>query len=120
VQGRAGGWIVTPMRSGGELDRQLQRARAWMRQQGLQALPADVVACTLQAAIVLGEGLAHLDFAGTREYLLELLEHGLENMVPWSPYPPLAIGPGQRLAVKQSRFGELRDGGITWRSESLR
>jgi mono/diheme cytochrome c family protein len=119
--GQARGWIVTPMRSGTELDRQLQRARIWMRQQGLQALPADVVAATLQAVTVLGEGLAHLDFAFTREYLLELLEHSLESVVPWSPYPRLSIGPGQRIAVKQTQWGEVRAGRIVeWRSERVR
>ena len=119
VPGLAGGWIVTPMRSGAELDRHLQRARIWMQQQGLQALPADVVASTLQAATVLGEGLAHMDFGFTREYLLELLEHSLENVIPWSPYPRLAIGPEQRVASRRSQLGEVRHGAVEWRSESL-
>jgi hypothetical protein len=119
VQGLANGWIVTPMRSGVELDRQLQRARAWMHQQGLQDLPADVVASTLQAATVMGEGLAHMDFGFTREYLLELLEHSLENVIPWSPYPRLAIGPEQRIASRRSQLGEVHNGVIEWRSEAV-
>jgi hypothetical protein len=117
TQGLAEGWIVTPMRSGAELDRQLQRARFWMQQQGLSELPADVVASTLQAATVLGEGLAHMDFGFTREYLLELLEHSLENVIPWSPYPRLAIGPEQRIASRRSQLGEIHNGVIAWRSE---
>ncbi|MFT3954426.1 MAG: cytochrome c [Piscinibacter sp.] len=108
------GWIVTPMRTGEALDRQLQRARLWMRGEGLGELPADVVASTLQAATVLGEGLLHVDFGFTPEYLLELLEHGLENVVPWSPYPRLAIGPGQRVASKGSWVGELQGGRLQW------
>jgi len=119
VTGQAEGWIVTPMRTGAELDRQLQRARIWMRQQGLQDLPADVVASTLQAATVMGEGLAHMDFGFTREYLLELLEHSLENVIPWSPYPRLAIGPEQRIASRRSQLGEVRNGAIAWRSEAV-
>jgi mono/diheme cytochrome c family protein len=119
TQGLAEGWIVTPMRSGAELDRQLQRARFWMQQQGLSELPADVVASTLQAATVLGEGLAHMDFGFTREYLLELLEHSLENVIPWSPYPRLAIGPEQRIASRRSQLGEIHDGVIAWRSEAV-
>jgi mono/diheme cytochrome c family protein len=120
VQGLASGWILTPMRSGSELDRQLQRSRIWMQQQGLSELPADVVASTLQATTVLGEGLAHMDFAFTREYLLELLEHGLENVIPWGPYPRMAIGPAQRIAVKQTRVGEVHEGRLVWHDEGLR
>jgi hypothetical protein len=111
---RPRGWIITPMRSGEALDRQLVRAREWLRQQGLAGVPLDVGASTLQAATVLGEGLVHVDFAFTPEYLLELLEHGLENVVPWSPYPRLAIGPDQRIASKGSWVGELRGGRVDW------
>jgi uncharacterized protein with PIN domain len=108
------GWIVTPMRNGEALDRQLQRTRIWLRGQGLDSLPADVAASTLQAATVLGEGLVHMDFGFTPEYLLELLEHGLENVIPWSPYARLAIGPEQRIASKGSWIGEVREGRVDW------
>ncbi len=108
------GWIVTPMRTGEALEGQLQRARLWLRGRGLEGVPPDVAASTLQAAIVLGEGLAHADFAFTPEYILELLEHGLENVVPWSPYPRLAIGPGQRIASKGSWIGAVEGGRVQW------
>lgn len=108
------GWIITPMRTGAALEGQLKRARLWLRAQGLEGLPLDVVASTLQAATVLGEGLAHADFEFTPEYVLELLEHGLENVIPWSPYPRLAIGPGQRVASKGSWVGEVDRGRLAW------
>ena len=41
-----------------------------------------------------------------------LLEHGLENVVPWSPYPRLAIGPGQRIASKGSWIGAVEGGRV--------
>lgn len=110
----AQGLVVTPMQTGARLDRQLNRARLWLRAQGLGHLPADVAASTLQAAMALGEGLAHADFNFTQEYLLELLEHSLENMVPWSPFPRLAIGPGQRIASKGSWVGVVRQGQVDW------
>jgi hypothetical protein len=108
------GLIVSPMQTGERLDRQLLRARLWLRGQGLDKVPLDVAASTLQAATALGEGLAHADFNFTQAYLLELLEHGLENLIPWSPYPRLAIGPGQRLASKGSWVGEVRQGRVDW------
>lgn len=113
------GWIVTPMRTGEPLDRQLQRTRLWLRGQGLESIPVDVAASTLQAATVLGEGLVHLDFGFTPEYLLELLEHGLENVIPWSPFPRLAIGPDQRIASKGSWVGEVREGRVAWQWQAL-
>ncbi len=112
------GLIVTPMRSGDELDRALNRARVWAASQKLDGQALDVTASTLQAATVLGEGLAHIDFAFTPEYLLELMEHGLENVVPWSPYPRLAIGPGQRIASKGSWVGQVDAGTVAWRWQS--
>ena len=110
----ANGLIVSPMQTGDTLDRQLVRARTWLRGQGLAHLPADVAASTLQAATVLGEGLTHVDFAFTQAYVLELLEHGLENVIPWSPYPRLAIGPGQRIASKGSWVGSVERGRADW------
>jgi hypothetical protein len=110
----AQGLIVTPLQTGARLDRQLQRAQLWLRAQGLGDLPVDVAASALQAAMVLGEGLAHADFNFTQEYLLELLEHSLENMVPWSPFPRLALGPGQRVASKGSWVGVVHQGEVDW------
>jgi mono/diheme cytochrome c family protein len=118
LAGTASGWIVTPMRQGDDLDRQLLRTRLWMRSVGLQTDSVEVVASALHAATVLGEGLTHVDFAFTPEYVLELLEHGLENMVPWSPFSRLAIGPDQRIASKGSWVGVVRDGAARWRWET--
>ncbi len=108
------GWIISPLRVGADRDIQLRRAVIWARGQRLQELSPDVVGAALQAATVLGEGLAHVDFGFTPEYVLELLEHGLENLVPWSPYPRLAIGPDQRVASKGSWLGTWRQGRLGW------
>jgi hypothetical protein len=42
-----------------------------------------------------------LDFF-SRDYLLEKVEHMVENAVPPSSYPRLSLGPGQRFASKGS------------------
>lgn len=109
------GWIVTPMRFGVDLQRQLVRTRAWMQAQGLHAAPVDVVGSTLYAATALGDALKHIDDDFTPEYLLELLEHQLESLIPWSPYPRLSIAPGQRVASKGSWVGAHRAGAtVEW------
>lgn len=110
--------LVTPMRPADEAAAIMRRADAWLRAQGLQELPADVASTTLFAATVFGESFKRLDFDYTREYMLELLEHGLENMIPMSPYPRLAIGPDQRVASKGSYLGTTHDGEIQWQWQS--
>lgn len=114
VAGSAGAVLVSPLRPSEEAAANMLRARGWLRANGLSALPADVASTSLYAASVFGDTLEHLDFDFTREYMLELLEHGLENMVPLSPYPRLAIGPDQRVASKGSHLGLVKDGHITW------
>jgi mono/diheme cytochrome c family protein len=120
LRGTREGLIVTPMLTGQVLERRLLRARTWMAAKGLADAPADVAASTLFAATVFGETLAHIDFAFTPEYLLERVEHSLENMVPWSPYPRLALGPGQRIGSKGSWVGAIRQGSIDWTWQSGR
>ncbi len=109
------GIVVTPMQTGDALDHQLARARAWKKAMGLpDESPIEVVASTMLAAGVLGESLTHADFAFNQEYLLELLEHGLENMLRSSPFPRLALGPGQRVGSKGSWVGSFAQGQVQW------
>jgi cytochrome c553 len=103
------GLMVTPWRPGATAQR-WPRTRQWLRQQGLAELPVEVAAATLQAATALGDALTHIDFQFNRDYVLELLEHGLENLLPFGPYDRLAIAPGQRVAVKGSHAAPVRQG----------
>ncbi|MEQ1686118.1 MAG: c-type cytochrome [Burkholderiaceae bacterium] len=114
VAGAAAVVLVSPFRPPDEAARSMQRANSWLRSMGLQNLPADVASSSLYAATVFGEAMAHLDFDFTREYMLELLEHRLESIVPLSPYPRMAIGPGQRIASKGSWVGVVREGQVDW------
>ncbi|MGE4050030.1 MAG: c-type cytochrome [Piscinibacter sp.] len=114
------GWVVSPMQTGADLERQLRRARAWARANGLPDTQLDVTASTMLSAATLGEAMTHADFGFTPEYLLELLEHGLENMFPTSPYPRLSLGPGQRIASKGSWVGEIRPAGLAWQWQGTR
>lgn len=111
------GLIVTPVDVGVLAANRLSRARAWLSSERL-ALPADVTGYTLQALTALGESLAHIDLNFTPAYVVELLEHNLENLVPWSPLPRLSLGPDQRIASKGSFVGESVGGSLTWRWEA--
>lgn len=111
--------LVTPLRPSDEAAATMARSREWARSNGLQSLPTDVVANTLYAATVFGEAFMHLDFDFTREYVLELLEHRLETVLPLSPYPRLSIGPDQRVASKGSYVGRVDDGRVVWQWETV-
>lgn len=107
-------WVSAQLQ-GEALQRQLLRPTAWLKKQGLSYLPASVATSTLYAASVAGEALMHIDLGFSREYCIEKLEHGLENMVPLSPYPRLSLGPDQRIASKGSFLGVAgQDGRIVW------
>lgn len=108
------GLVVTPMQHGELFDRQTRRAAQWLRANGLADVPLDVGAATLFAANVLGEALAHSTFDFNPTYVVELQEHGLENMLRTSPYPRLSLGPGQRVASKGSWVGEVDGGRVRW------
>lgn len=114
------GWVVTPMQTGADLERQLRRSRAWARANGLGETNLDVAASTMLSVTTMGETMTHADFGFTPEYLLELLEHGLESMFPTSPYPRLSLGPGQRIASKGSWVGEIHAGELNWQWQGTR
>jgi len=93
-------WWVSEQLPGIRADAQLQRARAWLRSQGLNA-DSVVARNALLAATVAVESLMHADQMFSREYCIEKLEHTLENMPALTAYPRLALGPRQRFAAKQ-------------------
>jgi mono/diheme cytochrome c family protein len=119
IEGAATAWVVSPLKPKGEGASGTRRAEAWLKKQALQELPLDVASTSLYAATVFSDAFAHLDFDHTREYMLELLEHGLENMISISPYPRLAIGPSQRIASKGSYLGTLNGGEVSWQWQAL-
>ncbi len=111
--------IVSPLRTVVD-DATLRRTRLWLAGRRIQTPHIEVAAAALQAATALGDSLVHIDFDFTREYALELLEHGLENMLAYGPYPRLAIAPDQREASKGSYVGRMEQGRWqwTWRTPS--
>lgn len=122
---RLRGTLVTPFGQGERTERQLARARAWLKQREMQPESEKIASNALLAAVLTAETLMHIDDRFTREYLVEKLEHNLENIPPMTAYPRLSIGPSQRFAAKAVHLlalsayrdeiadgvGEQRDGG---------
>ena len=110
---RPRGWIITPMRTGEALARPAARpAREWLRQQGGRR----AARCRREHAAGRDgarRGARARRLLHSRRYLLELLEHGLENVVPWARIRAWRSG-GPAYRLKGSWVGELRGGRVDW------
>jgi hypothetical protein len=79
---------------------QFQREELWLRARGLESLSPLPAAKALFAGHVFGEALADMEGVFSREYLLETLEHSLDNTQMTSIYPTTTLGPDQRTVSR--------------------
>jgi len=111
VAATASGWIVTPMRHGQDLDRQLLRTRLWMRSVGLETPSVDVVASALAGSPPVpfrappGVALVRLQL-DNGQTILEAFRPGTENSAR-PPVDPLASAPGAAAASVDTGLGGL-------------
>lgn len=80
----------------------LQRLDAWLKRKGLAPRADAIQANTFFVLSQVGEALMHMVDRYSRDYLIERIEHGLENALAPSAYPRPSLGPGQRHAVRGS------------------
>ena len=102
-------WITDQLH-GQAAERQLVRARAWLRANGLHFSDDVIARNALMAATVAVESLVHVDESFSRDYCIEKLEHNLENMPALTAHPRLSIGPHQRFAAKTMMLVPMGDG----------
>ncbi len=81
-------------------DRSLQRLRAWLKPRGLQPTNDRIQADSYLAVTLMSSAVKHMRRNFSREYMIEIIEHGLDNSVFRSVYPRLTLGPNQRFASK--------------------
>jgi hypothetical protein len=79
---------------------QFPREELWLQARGLESLSTLPAAKALFAAHVFGEALADMEGVFSREYLLETLEHSLDNTQMTSIYPTTTLGPDQRTVSR--------------------
>jgi hypothetical protein len=82
--------------------RSLQRLRAWLKPRGLQAKNERIQSDSYLAVTLTISAVKHMGRNFSREYLIEIIEHGLDNTVFRSVYPRLTLGPNQRFASKSA------------------
>lgn len=76
---------------------QFPREDVWLRSRGIDLPDRISAAKVLFACKALGMALADIQSNFSREYLLESLEHALDNSFLTSLYPRITLGPDQRF-----------------------
>ena len=79
----------------------------WLDSRGLERGDSRIQADAYFAVMFLGRAMKHLKQNFSREFLIEVLEHALDNATFTSVYPRVSLGPGQRFASKGSYILEL-------------
>ena len=74
------------------------RALLWMRGRHLEVVDERVQTAALFAATLVGEALRELRGRFSRDYLMETMEHMVDNAVVPTVYPRLTLAPGERFA----------------------
>lgn len=98
-------------------ERGLLRLRAWLKPRDIALSHPRIQADALLAATLVGSSIRHMRRNFSREYMIEIIEHGLDNSVFRSVYPQLTLGPNQRLASKSVYvLRPLGDGQDGWES----
>lgn len=80
--------------------RKLARLNNWLKSRDIERRDPRIQADAYFAITFLGRGMMHLKQNFSREYLIEVLEHALDNATFSSVYPRVSLGPGQRFASK--------------------
>jgi hypothetical protein len=90
--------------------RNLVRLNNWLDSRGLERRDPRIQGDAYFAVLFLGRGMKHLNQNYSREYLIEVLEHALDNATFASVYPRVSLGPTQRFASKGSYILGLSTG----------
>jgi Cytochrome c len=90
-------WHVYPYRLAGSSGAQFPREQVWLHSRGLDALDPKIAGRVLFACHALGEQLAGIENNFSREYLLEGMEHMLDNTSMTTLFPRTTLGQGQRF-----------------------
>jgi hypothetical protein len=80
--------------------RKLARLNNWLDSRGVGRQDPRIQGDAYFAVTYLARGMKHINQNFSREYLIEVLEHALDNATFSSVYPRVSLGPGQRFASK--------------------
>ena len=101
------GWVLHPFEDPKRIPRVALRGMTWLALKGMPRPQSRTHLDTYLAVTVTVDALRHMRTNFSRDYFMERIEHGLDNMVYRSVYPHLSLGPGQRIASKSGRLLSL-------------
>lgn len=92
--------VIYPYALPGERQPRRYRARAWLRSRRIESRHEDIQLATWLTMEVVNDALGHMLENFHRDYLVEIIEHRIENEFNPGLFPRLSLGPGQRFASK--------------------
>lgn len=103
-------YVVSPYTLPVKQDRSLLRVNSWTSINHVSTVDKEITANTYYTMTLLTSAIKHLRSNFSRDYMIERIEHMLDNNVFTSVYPHLSLGPDQRFASKGCYVvGPLRD-----------
>lgn len=94
-------WLIHPYSLPGSQGHRI-RSKAWLHARGIVTPFEKLQSNTYLALSVLTESMMHIRSNFSQDYLIERIEHMLENSPETSVYQRLSLAPGQRFASKGS------------------
>jgi len=82
----------------------LYRLRGWLAARQIHTTEETTALNTYLALDAVRHALVHAVDRYSRDYLIETIEHEIENQLNPGIYPRLSLGPGQRFAAKGARL----------------
>jgi hypothetical protein len=92
--------VIYPHALPGERQPRQYRARAWLRSRRIERAHEEIQLKTWLTMEVVNDALGHMLENFHRDYLVEIIEHRIENEFNPGLFPRLSLGPGQRFASK--------------------
>jgi hypothetical protein len=104
-------WLAHPFALPDPAPRGVARSKAWLKAKGIKMTDKRLQANTHFAVTVAAGAMRHIIDNFSRDYLVERIEHQLENALLTSVYPHVSLGPGQRYASKGCYIAKLPERG---------
>jgi mono/diheme cytochrome c family protein len=99
-------------------DIQMKRFNIWVRANNLSITDEQVMADAFFTMTMLTDAIKHIRNNISREYLIERIEHMVDNTLFHSVYPHLNLGPDQRFASKGGYIISYKRNNGVWHQDA--